>query len=72
MGEGEKVGIGDSDHEIDSGVGEGFEDLNVGIVDSDGIDVLVFDEFYGFIRCREIVGVSSIANPNFASIADSF
>lgn len=67
LGEGEQVGVGDTNHELDSCVGEGLEDLNVGVIDSHIFDRMEVDKLCNFVGCWKVICVSTIADTNDAS-----
>ena len=65
--EGEEVGVGDADHELDAGVGEGLDDVDVGVVDAHVLEGLLLDELRHLVRRRKVVGVPAVADANLAS-----
>lgn len=67
--EGEEVRVGDADHELDAGVGEGLDDVNVGVVDAHVLDGLLLDELRHLVRRRQVVGVAAVADANLAAAA---
>ena len=69
LGEGFEVGVWDSDHELDGCVSKCFEDLGVGVVDSDVFDVVLFYQLDYFGWCRKVVGASSVTNSDLATVA---
>ena len=54
------AGILDGDDEVDAGVGEGFEDFGVGVVDFDFVNEGGLEEFGYFFGRREVVSESAV------------
>lgn len=66
---GEEVGVGDADHELYAGVGEGLDDVDVGVVDAHILDGLLLDELRHLVWSRQVVRVAAVADANLASAA---
>jgi hypothetical protein len=67
--EGEEVGVGDADHELDAGVSEGLYDVDVAVVDAHVLDGLILDELRHLVRRRQVVGVAPVADANHSAAA---